>query len=129
LLEEYNSTHSHLNQITKELIAGLVSIELDNVEDAINIRLKDNVYLAYDKQHATMQQEVQRATTQLELQQKEFLQLKENISLESQEEVHNNLKNKLEDLEKLKQQEKELSFFLRNQERLKKEIEAIEKEM
>lgn len=129
LLEEYNSTHSHLNQITKELIAGLVSIELDNVEDAINIRLKDNVYLAYDKQHATMQQEIQRATTQLELQQKEILQLKENISLESQEEVHNNLKNKLEDLEKLKQQEKELSFFLRNQERLKKEIEAIEKEM
>ena len=58
--------------------------------------------------------------------QKEILMLKETVPLENQEQVRKDLSNKQEELEKLKLQE-ELSFFLRNQARLKGEIEEIEK--
>lgn len=129
LVGEMNSTQSNLNKISIELITELGTIGIESVEEAIKIRLKDSIYLAYDKQYASLQQEIQRATTQLELQQKEILKLNESVSLENQEQVRKDLDSKEETLEKLKLQEKEVSFYLRNQTRLKNEIEVLEKEL
>src|SRR5699024_829981 len=72
---------------------------------------------------------MQIATTQLELQQKEILKLKESVSLDNKDQVRKDLNSKEEELEKLKSQEKEVAFYLRNQARLKNEIEVIEKKL
>ncbi|HLS10949.1 MAG TPA: AAA family ATPase [Flavobacteriaceae bacterium] len=129
LIEEVNKTQSSLKQTAKNLVTELKTIGVESIEAAIKIRLKDNVYLAYDKQHSTLQQKIQIATTQLELQQKEILKLKESVSLDNKDQVRKDLNSKEEELEKLKSQEKEVAFYLRNQARLKNEIEVIEKKL
>src|SRR5690625_7627971 len=59
LIEEVNKSQSSLKQTAKNLVTELKAIGVESIEAAIKIRLKDNVYLAYDKQHSTLQQKIQ----------------------------------------------------------------------
>ena len=129
LLEDFETTQFSLKKATESLVNSLSQIGFESIEKALKVRLKDSVYLAYENKHATIQQAIQKAETQQGLQQKDLAKLSESISLDNKDEMRRDLDKKLEELEKLKQQEKELSFFLKNQSVLQKEIKEKEEEI
>lgn len=129
LLADFETTQSNLKKATDSLENSLSQIGIESIEKALKVRLKDSVYLAFENQHASIQQAIQKAETQQDLQQKDLAKLSKNISLENKEEIRKDLDKKLEELEKLKQQEKELSFFLKNQSDLQKDIQEKQEQI
>lgn len=129
LLADLETTKSNLKKATESLEKSLIPIGFESIEKALAIRLKDSLYLTYEDKHVKIQQAIQKAKTQQDLQQKDLAELKKNISLENKDEIRGDLDKKLGKLESLKQQEKEVSFFLKNQFDLQKDIKEKEKEI
>lgn len=126
LIEDIQGVTSSLKQITLSLEIELNKIGFESIASALSVRLKDNVYLAYENKYLAIQNNIQKASTQQELQQNDVTKLKETTSTENKDEILKALLKKEEELIHLKQQEKELSFFLKKQLELQKEISEIE---
>lgn len=126
LLEELNAVQSNLKQTTLNLENGLNKVGFESIANALTVRLKDSVYLAYENKHSAIQKAIQKANTQQDLQLKDVATLKEGVSLENKEEIRSDLNKKQEELVKLKQQEKDLTFFLKKQSELQKEIAELD---
>lgn len=135
LLKDFILTKETLDTSTNSLKTIVHKVGFDTIKQALHARLKDAVYLTLENQHQSIQQALQKATTQIELQQKDILKLKEDLNLENKEKIRQDLIDNQEKLDLFKKQDKELHSFLDFQSRLQEEIyttqasiEVLEKE-
>ncbi len=129
LLEELTETDKKLNHHTPTLLSSLTELGFEDIPNAIKARLKDSEYLDFENKHQSIQQNIQKATTQRDLQTSELEELKKEVSIEEKEQIEKELASKQDELNQLTKQKEDLGYTIKTQNELKSEIKNLKEQI